>query len=126
YEYQTLKLTLSEPGILEIGMGEEGKIAVADATAHRELADVSREIDADPQTSVVIVRGVGKGFSGGGDLELVEAMANDFETRARVWREARDLVYNVINCSKVIVSAMHGRAVGGGLVIGLWAGIPIA
>ena len=107
-------------------MGEEGKLAVADATGHRELADVWREIDADPQTSVVIVRGVGKGFSGGGDLELVEAMANDFETRARVWREARDIVYNVINCSKIIVSAMHGPAVGAGLVIGLLADISIA
>jgi len=125
-QYQTIKLTRSEPGILEIGMGEEGKLAVADATGHRELADVWREIDADPQTSVVIVRGVGKGFSGGGDLELVEAMANDFETRARVWREARDIVYNVINCSKIIVSAMHGPAVGAGLVIGLLADISIA
>src|SRR5438093_6243856 len=124
-QYQTIKLTRSEPGILEIGMGEEGKLAVADATGHRELADVWREIDADPQTSVVIVRGVGKGFSGGGDLELVEAMANDFETRARVWREARDIVYNVINCSKIIVSAMHGPAVGAGLVIGLLADMSV-
>lgn len=46
--------------------------------------------------------------------------------RARVWREARDLVYNVINCSKPIVSAMHGPAVGAGLVAGLLADISIA
>jgi len=44
----------------------------------------------------------------------------------RVWREARDLVYNVINCSKPIVSAMHGPAVGAGLVAGLLADISIA
>src|SRR5437879_5402772 len=125
-QYQTIKLTRSEPGILEIGMGEEGKLAVADATGHRELADIWRDVDADPQTSVVIIRGLGKGFSGGGSLELVEAMANDFDTRARVWREARDIVYNVINCSKMIVSAMHGPAVGAGLVVGLLADISIA
>jgi enoyl-CoA hydratase len=53
-------------------------------------------------------------------------MANDFNVRARVWREARDLVYNVINCSKPIVSAMHGPAVGAGLVAGLLADISIA
>ncbi len=34
-------------------------------------------------------------------------MANDFETRTRVWQEARDLVYNVINCDKPIVSALQ-------------------
>jgi enoyl-CoA hydratase len=53
-------------------------------------------------------------------------MANDFEVRTRVWREARDLVYNVINCGKPIVSAMHGPAVGAGLVAGLLADISIA
>ncbi len=53
-------------------------------------------------------------------------MANDFETRTRVWHEARDLVYNVINCDKPVVSAMHGPAVGAGLVAGLLADISIA
>ncbi|TMG98390.1 MAG: enoyl-CoA hydratase/isomerase family protein, partial [Betaproteobacteria bacterium] len=101
------------------------RLAVADATGHRELADVWRDVDTDPETSVVIIRGLGKGFSGGGSLELVEAMASDFDTRARVWREARDIVYNVINCSKIVVSAMHGPAVGAGLVIGLLADISI-
>src|SRR5213075_1546856 len=48
------------------------------------------------------------------------------DLRARVWREARDLVYNMINCSKIIVSAMHGPAVGAGLVAGLLADISIA
>src|SRR3546814_5226400 len=53
-------------------------------------------------------------------------MADDFQVRARVWREARDLVYNVINCNKPIVSAMHGAAVGAGLVAGLLADVSIA
>jgi enoyl-CoA hydratase len=53
-------------------------------------------------------------------------MADDYETRIRVLREARDLVYNLINCSKPVVSAMNGPAVGAGLVIGLLADISIA
>src|SRR5437588_11017599 len=114
--YRTLKITRAEPGILDIAMGQEGRLAIADATGHRELADVWRDVDADPETSVVIIRGLGKGFSGGGSLELVEAMASDFDTRARVWREARDIVYNVINCSKIVVSAKIGRASGRGSV----------
>jgi enoyl-CoA hydratase len=101
-------------------------LATADANMHRELADIWRDIDRDPDTRVALIRGEGKGFSGGGDLGLVEEMASDFEVRARVWREARDLVYNVINCSKPIVSAMHGPAVGAGLVAGLLADISIA
>ena len=42
----------------------------------------------------------------------------DYAARTRVLREARDLVDNVINCSKPIVSAIHGPAVGAGLVCG--------
>src|SRR5207247_3422270 len=41
------------------------------------------------------------------------------------FREARDLVLNVVNCSKPIVSAMHGPAVGAGLAAGLLADISI-
>jgi enoyl-CoA hydratase len=125
-QYRTLKFARPSAGILEISMGDEGRLAVADADGHRELAEIWLDVDRDPETSVAIIRGLGKGFSGGGSLELVEAMARDFDTRAQVWREARDIVYNVINCSKPIVSAIHGPAVGAGLVVGLLADISIA
>jgi len=125
-EYKSLAFERPQPGILEIVMGREGKLAVADAQMHRELAEIWRDVDTDPDTAVAIIRGVGKGFSGGGSLDLVEEMTLDFDTRARVWREARDLVYNLINCSKIVISAMHGPAVGAGLVTGLLADISIA
>src|SRR5690606_25403190 len=128
--YQALKLRRHPQGILEIVIGARGgvpgKLSTADERLHRELADIWRDVDTDPDTRVVVIRGEGKGFSGGGDLELVQQMADDFEVRTRVWREARDLVYNIINCNKPIVSAMHGAAVGAGLVAGLLADISIA
>ncbi len=128
--YEALKVTRRAHGVLDIVMSGEGAnrsgLATANARMHRELADIWRDVDRDPDTRVAVIRGEGKGFSAGGDLALVEAMADDFDVRARVWREARDLVYNVINCSKPIVSAMHGPAVGAGLVAGLLADISIA
>jgi enoyl-CoA hydratase len=125
--YKELKVRRLEPGILELVMGEEGtKLSTATAGMHRELAEIWLDVDRDPETSVAILRGAGRGFSGGGDLGMVEEITRDFATRARVWREARDIVYNVINCSKMIVSAMHGPAVGAGLVVGLLADISIA
>jgi enoyl-CoA hydratase len=126
-KYKDLRTRYVEPGILEITMGEEGaKLSTATARMHRELADIWLDVDRDPDTRVAILRGAGKGFSAGGDLSMVEEITRDFAARARVWREARDLVYNVINCSKIIVSAMHGPAVGAGLVAGLLADVSIA
>jgi enoyl-CoA hydratase len=124
--YKDLKIRLLEPGILEIAMGEEGKLATATARAHAEMADIWLDVDRDPEVKVAILRGAGKGFSAGGDLAMVETMTQDFEARARVWREARDLVYNMVNCSKIIISAIHGPAVGAGLAAALMADIPIA
>ncbi|MDR5819015.1 MULTISPECIES: enoyl-CoA hydratase/isomerase family protein [unclassified Caballeronia] len=128
--YRSLELRRHPHGVLEVVMPGAGAnksgLSTADANMHRELADIWRDIDRDPETRVALIRGEGKGFSAGGDLGLVEEMANDFDVRARVWREARDLVYNVINCGKPIVSAMHGPAVGAGLVAGLLADISIA
>jgi enoyl-CoA hydratase len=40
-------------------------------------------------------------------------------------REARDLVLNLIDCSKPIVSAVHGPAVGAGLVAALLADVSV-
>ena len=124
--YKTLTFAEHPDGVLEVIMGGPGRLATADHTGHFELARVWRDIGDDPDVRAVVLRGEGKGFSAGGDFGLVEDMANDFQVRSRVWREARDLVYNVINCDKPIVSAMHGPAVGAGLVAGLLADIPIA
>jgi len=125
--YRELHVRRLESGILEIVMGEEGgKLSITTARMHAEMARIWLDVDRDPDTRVAILRGAGKGFSAGGDLAMVEEMTRDFAVRARVWREAKDLVYNLINCSKMIVSAMHGPAVGAGLVCGLLADISIA
>src|SRR5207247_7343234 len=53
-------------------------------------------------------------------------MIADFDTRIRVWKEARDMVYNLINCNKPVVSAINGPAVGAGLALAVLADISIA
>jgi enoyl-CoA hydratase len=93
---------------------------------HRDLADVWLEIDRDPDVRVALVRGEGRAFSAGGSFELIESQIHDYGARTRVLKEARDLVYNVINCSKPVVSAIHGPAVGAGLAVGLLADVSIA
>lgn len=127
--YKTLNITRRGPdgSVLDIQMkAANGKLPTAGHEGHRELAQIWRDVGADDSVRCAVLRGEGMGFSGGGDLALVQDMANDFETRRRVWQEARDLVYNVINCDKPIVSALHGPAVGAGLVAGLLADISVA
>jgi len=112
-------------GVLRITLDAPGLNAV-DASMHRQLADVWLDVDRDADTNVALIRGAGKAFSAGGSFELLDGIMNDYATRLRVLREARDLVFNVINCSKPIVSAIHGPAVGAGLVAAILADVSVA
>ena len=124
-DFASLSFDRPQPGVLRITLDGPGLNAVNPAM-HRDLADVWLAVDRDPETRVAILQGAGKAFSAGGSFELIDTIMNDYATRVRVIREARDLVYNVINCSKPIVSAIHGPAVGAGLVAALLADVSIA
>lgn len=123
--YQRLQFDRPAAGVLRIRMAN-GKMNSADAVMHAELGQIWRDVDADPTVAVAIITGAGPNFSAGGDFEMIDGIIEDFEARARNWKEARDIVYNIINCSKPVVSAMRGPAVGAGLVCGLLADISIA
>lgn len=124
-EYQRLKFDRPHPKVMRITLAN-GRMNTADSVMHGELVNVWRDIDADASVNAVIITGAGQHFSAGGDFTMVQAGIDDFEVRARMWKEAKDLVYNLINCNKPVVSAMRGVAVGAGLVCGLLADISIA
>lgn len=123
--YQRLRFDRPHPRVLRITM-DNGKMNTADAVMHAELVRIWRDIDADDSVACAIITGQGKYFSAGGDFEMVRAISEDFDTRTRVWREARDMVYGIVNCRKPVVSAMRGVAVGAGLVCGILADVSIA
>lgn len=124
-KYQRLRFDRPHPKVLRVTM-DNGKMNTADAVMHQELVQIWRDIDADTSINAVIITGAGKVFSAGGDFEMVEAIATDFKTRARGWKEARDIVHAIIDCNKPVVSAMRGVAVGAGLVCGILADVSIA
>jgi enoyl-CoA hydratase len=123
--FSSLRVERVEPGILRIVLDAPGLNAVT-AEMHRDLAEIWREVDRDPDTRVAVIEGAGRAFSAGGSFDLVQEIIDDYAARTRVLREARDIVRNVIDCSKPIVSAIHGPAVGAGLVVALLADVSVA
>ncbi len=123
--YQRLAFDYPAPRVLRITFNRPERYNALDAVGHREITYVWREVDDDPEVNAVVLTGAGKAFSAGGDFDMIDETIEDFDVRARTWKEARDLVYNIINCGKPIVSAINGPAVGAGLVAGLMADISI-
>lgn len=125
-DYQRLRIDHQPSGVTEIVLDHPETLNSVDADGHRELAYVWNDLDADPDTRVILLRAEGRAFSSGGDFSMIEAMIEDTEAHRRGLREARDLVRNLIECSKPIVSVINGAAVGAGLAAALLADIPIA
>ena len=124
--FTSLRVERPADGVLRVVLDTPGKLNAVGHEGHRDLAEIWTVVDRDPDTRVAIVTGAGGVFSAGGDLDLIADMADDFAVRVRVLREARDLVHNLIDCSKPVVSAIEGPAVGAGLVAALLADISIA
>jgi enoyl-CoA hydratase len=123
--YRQLVFERRDNGVLLITLSRPDALNAADEVMHGELARVWADVSRDPDTRVAVVTGEGRAFSAGGDLAMVERMAGDYDAVTRMLTEMSDLVYNLVNCEKPIVSAINGVAVGAGLVVALLADISI-
>src|SRR5437879_9619292 len=125
-DYQHLTFERRERGVVLVTINRPEVLNATNDRLHWELTQVWPTLDADETARVAVVTGAGtRAFSAGGDLEMVEANSRDPKRLARTIREASDLVYNMINTDKPIISAINGVAVGAGLVVALLADISI-
>jgi len=124
-EYQHLLFERKPNGIVLITINRPEVLNATNDRLHWELTQVWLTLDADDSARVAVVTGAGRAFSAGGDLDMVEANSRDPKRLARTVREASDIVYNMINLDKPVVSAINGVAVGAGLVVALMADVSI-
>ena len=123
--YHHLLVERRDHGVLLITMNRPAVYNAADEEMHSQLSKVWADVARDNETRVAVITGAGKAFSAGGDLAMVQRMAGDYERTSHMLSEMSDLVYNMINCDKPIISAINGVAVGAGLVVALLADISI-
>ncbi|MFF7986910.1 enoyl-CoA hydratase/isomerase family protein [Streptomyces sp. NPDC007901] len=126
-DYEHLSFERRPNGVLVIIIDRPERLNAANERLHDEFAAVWRTFDEDPDACVAVITGRGRAFSAGGDLK------QDADPRAalrseRVLRSgqvALDIVNNMLDCKKPIISAINGVAVGAGLAVALTADISI-
>jgi enoyl-CoA hydratase len=69
-------------------MSNPGKLNAPDRHDHAELADIWGDVDVGPNVSSVLLRGEGGNYSAGGELNLIDEMVADWDTRVRGGRRA--------------------------------------
>lgn len=123
--YQHLLFKRRPNGVLLITINRPEKYNATNSVLHRELSEVWTDLDADDQTRAVVITGAGKAFSAGGDFEVLDAQAASLEPVLTAMEEARNIIYGMINCKKIIISAINGVAVGAGLSVAILADISV-
>ena len=123
--YEDLLFERRDDGVVLITINRPDRMNATDARLHSELSRVWRDVAADDATKVAVVTGAGRAFSAGGDLEMLQKMSGNYAAIARMATEAADLVLNMLDCEKPIVSAINGTAVGAGLAVALMADISV-
>ncbi len=124
-QYENMLIEREEHGILKITLNRPEVLNAADHALHGELGRIWLDVGNDPDTRVVVITGAGRAFSAGGDMEMVGSLLGDLDNVAQTMKEASDIVYNITNLDKPVVSAINGVAVGAGLAVALLADISI-
>jgi enoyl-CoA hydratase len=123
--YQDLLIEKND-GIALLTMNRPEVFNATGFALHNELSRVWLDLGQDPEVRVAIITGAGNAFSAGGDFEMIEQSIGNAEVIAGTMQEARDIVHNMINLDKPVISAINGVAVGAGLAVALLADISIA
>lgn len=122
-DYETLLFERPENGVLLVKMNRPERLNAMNYRMHTELARLWKQAQLDRRTNVVVLTGIGDGFSSGNDQKQPPA---DLTQRMVTMNEAREIVYGMLDFDKPVVSAINGVAVGAGLAVALLADVTVA
>jgi methylglutaconyl-CoA hydratase len=81
-----------------------------------EMTSALRTEARDPSTRVVVVRGEGKVFCAGADLQYMQRLSSaDQATNLEDARKLGELFSALSHCPRPVIAQVHGAAIGGGV-----------
>jgi len=90
------------------------------AAVHHELTLIWPEVDADPDTDVIVLQGSGGSFCAGGDLPWLLGKSGDV-VKSVIGNKGNRLITNgILNVEKPIIAKVDGPAVGLGCSLALF------
>ncbi len=110
--------------ILTLTLNRPDKLNAIDKEMHSELASVFTDAADDPHSDVVVVTGEGRAFSAGGDILWMQEMID--HGFAQTAREARRIVFSLLDCEKPVIARINGHATGLGATIALFCDVIFA
>lgn len=121
-QFETISLA-RRGRILTIMLNRPDKLNAFDAALHRELPQAIAFASEDPGSDVVILTGAGRAFSAGGDMAWQQDGCDEPSRFEVTVREAKQIIFGLIDCEKPVIARINGPAVGLGATIALFCDI---
>ncbi len=96
----------------------EAELNAVDSLLHEELTRVFRELKREDQARAVVLTGRGRAFSAGGDFDWFPSL-QDPEALEHLRRDAKQMIWDLLDVEIPIVAALNGPAVGLGASLAL-------
>lgn len=128
YDHLASLTVTKENGIGVVTMNKPEKLNAFDEEMHSNLEQVWPILADDDDINVIILTGAGRAFSAGGDIKGMVARFGTPEGRRRALgstRHAKNLVGQILNVHKPIISAVNGDAMGLGATVALMCDISV-
>lgn len=111
--YQTIELE-SKDNIASIWLNRPDIRNAFNETMIAELLDCFESLNDLPDVRLIILRGRGKAFCAGADLNWMRSVANySFEENFRESYQLAKCFYTIYTCKKPSIAVVHGASIGG-------------
>ena len=122
--YQTILIEKRASGVALATLNRPEKLNAINARMHTELTTLTLDAEDDPEVKVLLVTGAGRAFCAGGDFSGQQD--SPATGGGQTMREARQIVDNLLDCSKPVISAVNGYAMGLGANFALLTDVVVA
>jgi enoyl-CoA hydratase len=112
YELPGELTVASEGPVRVVTLSRPDELNAVNPGLHWALANVWRQLAADPEARVVILTGAGRAFSAGGDLDWITSFLDDPVARDESLREGAQIIEEVLRFPLPVIAAVNGPAVG--------------
>src|SRR3546814_9505612 len=114
--YEHIQVTVEESGVATLLLNRPDKLNAINLAMMMELRRAFAELDEDPRAKVVVLRGAGRAFCAGADLDWSESLGPEGRVESnRLGQKTFDLMERM---ETPIFAAVPGYALGGGPEIG--------
>lgn len=108
-------------GVATVTLNRPEKLNPLTFESYADLRDLVHELPTRDDVSVLVIRGEGKGFCGGGDVNEIigELLKMDARDLMGFTKMTGDVIRAMRECSVPIISGIQGIAAGAGAVVAL-------